>query len=102
MTFTLGHSVTVWGVAEEAWLLDQVLGKWGEEEVTEDWSEVGEERGDREEGDIQSHVKVWIHGRKQKWEPQSSSLSVFDPAPIPDYDFKTEIERDLLLDDVPN
>ena len=34
-------------------------------------------------------------------EPQSSSLAVFDPAPIPDYDFKVEIGRDLLLDDVP-
>ena len=36
-------------VAEETWLLNQVWGKWGEEEVTEDWSEVGEERGDGEE-----------------------------------------------------
>jgi hypothetical protein len=30
-------------VAEEAWLLDHVWGKWGEEGGTEDWSDVGEE-----------------------------------------------------------
>ena len=70
-------------------------GKWGEEEVTNDWSEVGKERGDSEEDDIRSHVKVWAHGRKQRWEPQLSSLVVFDPAPIPDYDFKMEIGREL-------
>jgi hypothetical protein len=58
-------------VAEEAWLLDQVWGKWGEGEVTDDLNEVGEERGDGEEDDIRSHVKVWAHGRKQKWEPAS-------------------------------
>ena len=78
------------------------VGQRGEEEVTEDWSEVGEERGDGEDDNIRSHVKVWAHGRKQKWEPQSSSLAVFDPTPIPDYDFKMEIwKRSLLLDDVP-
>ena len=44
---------------------------------------------------------MWIRGRPQQWESQSSLLAVFDTAPIPDYDFKTEIGRDLLLDDVP-
>ena len=52
--------------------------KSGEEAGTEDWSEVGEEQGNSEEDNIQSHgkVTVWIRGRRQKWELQSSLLGV--------------------------
>jgi hypothetical protein len=74
---------------------------WGGGDRGLEGPEVGEERGDDSEDDILSHVKVWAHGRKQKLEPQLSSLAVFNPATIPDYDFKVEIGRDLLLDDVP-
>ena len=35
--------------AEEAWLLDQVWGKWVEEGGTGDWHEVGEEQGNGED-----------------------------------------------------